>query len=446
MIRDDLPFQPPPEFPPGALEPSGQEETLGALGLLDQLPAPGERETDDWLPESSLLALVETAEQLRLAQQEERKLAPELATQLERHPETRARLLIDNQPRFRTWGLAEELIGRSHKAIFEADSCRAVRIARLGVAVADRLEPLVYGAPLRADLRARCWGNLGNAYRCSGRLRAAASALERADQILLEGTGDPLEGALLLGYHASLATASGDFERSAALLEDACSIYEEIEETGLLARTLVKLCTPYGYLDSDKGALVAREAESLLDPERDSRLFLMARHNHIRCVIDAGNPEHAAMLLEASRKYYRREPNRWIQLNLGWTEARLSIALGRLREGEAAYEVLLHEMLELGYQLDGALVALDLAATRIALGKFEEAAELASAMGHNLHAWGAHAKARSAWAVLQHGLKVERATTEMVREVAVYLQRSWYNPEVPLPGQLARRLPRRGRS
>jgi hypothetical protein len=102
-------------------------------------------------------------------------------------------------------------------------------------------------------------------------------------------------------------------------------------------------------------------------------------------------------------------------------------------------------MLDLGYQLDGALVALDLASVRIALGEFDEASELASAMAQNLRAWGAHARARSAWAILQQSLEVERATAEMVREVAVYLQRSWYNPEVPLPGQLARQLPRRRR-
>ncbi|MGD2116319.1 MAG: hypothetical protein PVG07_14790, partial [Acidobacteriota bacterium] len=88
----------------------------------------------------------------------------------------------------------------------------------------------------------------------------------------------------------------------------------------------------------------------------------------------------------------------------------------------------------------GALVALDMAACRIALGKTREASELASAMAHNLREWGAHAQARNACALLGHACEVERASTELVREVALYLRRSWQNPHLPLSGRLAREL------
>ncbi len=421
----------------------GTGDECAGLNLLDRLPTPeDEPDLEGPLSELRILAIIETAQQLRLAQEEERRLAPGVATQLERHPETRARLLIDNRADFRTWGLAEELLERCGQALFDADSCRAVRLARLAVAVADRVDPSTYGGPLAADLRAKCWGNLGNSYRCAGRLEAAVSALDRADEILLDGSGDPLEDAALLSFRASLATSFGDFEGSAVLLEKVCDIYQELDETKLLGRALVKLSVPHGLLDPSKGVATARRAEKVLDPSEDSRLFLMARHNQIRFVIDAGNPEHAAMLLKGSRKYYRREFSRWVQLNLGWTEARLAAAEGDLREAEAAFEVLLEALLEHGYQLDGAHAALDLAATRIGLGKFRDAAELAAGMARKFRDWGAHVRARTAWAVLQHALEAERATTELIREVAVYLRRSWNNPDVPFSHELQRELRR----
>lgn len=451
MIRDDTPLASSSETFTDPLDGLEIGDGSTDIDLLDRLPAPRALTSlDNSLPEAlpgalpgaRLLAILETAQALRIAQEEERRLAPGAATQLERHPETRARLLIDNQRRFRTWGLAEELLDRCHQALFDADSCRAVRIARLAVTVADRVETSIYGDSLTADLRARCWGNLCNAYRCSGRLEAAVSALERAEELLVDGTGDPLEEATLLQYRASLATSFGELERSAAVLEDVCSIYQELGETRLLARTLLKLSTPHGFLDPELGAATARRAEKLLDPDEDARLFLGARHNQIRFIIDAGNPEHAAMLLKGSRKLYRREPSRWIQLNLGWSEARLAAALGDLREAEAAYEVLLRELLDHGYHLDGAHAALDLAATRIGLGKFRDAGELAAGMAQHFREWGAHARARTAWALLQHALEAERATTELIREVAVYLRRSWNNPEVPLSHELQRELRR----
>lgn len=450
MIRDDtsfgsLPHAPlePPEAP-SARDAFARGERDG-LDLLERLPAPeAEAELGIRFSELPVLALMEAAQQLRLAQEEERRLAPRAATQLERQPEIRARLLIDNHQRFRTWGLAEELLERCHHALFQADSCRAVRIARLAVTVAGRIDDSIYGASLTADLLARCWGSLGNAYRCSGQLEAASSAFERADEALMDGTGDPLEEATLLGYRASWATAVGDYEDSVALLEDTRRIYEELGEDHLLARTLVKLSTPHGFLDPSSGAETARRAEKLLDPHKDSRLFLMARHNHIRFVIDAGNPEHAAMLLKGSRKYYRRESTRWIQLNLAWTEARLAAALGDLAEAEAGYEVLLTEMLEHRYRVDGALVALDLAATRISLGKFREAAELTARMAHYLAEGGAHSRARSAWSLLQHALDSERATIDLVRQVAFYVHRCWNNPKAPFSRELQRELRRQG--
>ena len=143
------------------------------------------------------------------------------------------------------------------------------------------------------------------------------------------------------------------------------------------------------------------------------------------------------MLLEASRKYYRQADNAWAIVNLGWVEAQLSAALGNLEEAEAAFEVLLDEVVATGRRLESALVALDLAACRLALGKTREAADLASSMAEMLRSWGAHSKAHEAWALLHHALKIERASVELIREISLFIRQSWSNPELPLSKKMS---------
>ena len=415
---------------------SPERPELAALDLLDRLPETDSESNRNWLPESSIVALVELAEVLKVAQTEERRLAPDLAAQLERQPETRARLQIDHRECFQTWGLAEELLDRTLQAIYNADPCRAVRISRLAVAVADHLDSEHYLPSLTVDLRARAWGSLGNAYRCAGQLGAAAAALNRAAEILVDGTGDPIEEATLLSFQGSLETDLGNFEQAIALIERTCAIYRDIGEERLLARSFVQLSAPYLASDPASGYAHATRAEDLLEADQEPRLFLIARHNRIRSLVDLGEPERASMLLEASRKYYRRVSEVWSEIGLAWTEARLSAALGNLEEAEAAFEVLLDEVLDRGYQLDSALVALDLAACHLSRGRTGEAFELAASMTQHLQACGAHHRAREAWALLQQALQTRRATTELIHELSKYLSRYWHNPNRPLPARL----------
>lgn len=431
MIRDESTEPLPSEGPPH-LDPQLHE--MAALDLLDHLPEVDEAALENWFPERSILAIIETAERLRVTQEEERAVAPDLAEQLERHPETRARVMIENGGRFRTWGLAEQLLERSHRAIFENDLCRSVRIARLAVMVANGLDASLYGGPLAADLRARAWSNLGNAYRCAGQVKAAVAAFETAAELLDEGTGDPMEEAALLSYQASLLTDTGNLVDALELLDRISAIYEEIGEDALLARTLVQKSAPLTLADPEQGVQIARAAERLLDPAAEPRLFLIARHNQIRCLVDLGHVEQAQMLLEASRSLYRKAGDQWTDLAVAWTEARIAAGSGDLEEAEAGFEVLLTEVLDAGRQLEGALLALDLAACRIAMGKTREAEEIARSMGHNLQEWGVHSHARDAWGLLTQALRVERATVQLVQDLSSYLQVAWKNPELA-PGK-----------
>jgi hypothetical protein len=402
----------------------------GPGDFLDRLP-----ETPDGVPEVSLseatiASLVEAAQFLRSTTEAERFAAPELAARLERHPETRARMLIDNQARYRTWGLAEELIARSRDAIFAGDPPRGVRLARLAASIADHLDVSLYGASLRADLRARAWANLGNSYRCASQLRASAAALRHADDLLLDGTGDPLEAANLLSLRASLATLMGDHLASEELIDRCLTIYEELDEQQLLATALVKRSAALGFRDPAAAAEAAHRAETLIDRKENARLFWMARHNRVFWLIEGGKADEAARLHAASRALFRGFDDPWFSIHLAWNEARLAFALGDAADAETKFQCLLNDLLEHGHQLDAALCALDLAVCRIVRGDTRGASELAGAMAHHLRDWGAHARAREAWALLQHSLSLERATEELARELSAYLRRAWKNPRL----------------
>lgn len=392
-------------------------------------------EFDFLLSEQNLDRAVNAAREALERSKLERAASPALVDRLERLPSAQARLLIDNDSRFSSWGLVEELMDRAESAVFEAGPRRTTHLARLATLAADRVDPGPYGGSLTNDLRARSWACLGNAYRYGSRFRAAAAALARAAKLLTQGTGDPLEEAHLLSIRASLALSTGDYDESLTILARAEAIYSELGESRLLAKILVQRAGTVGSRDPFKGAALSVRAEQNLDEEKDPRLLLMARHNRILMLIEAGETAQAQCLLDRSLHLYHEADDEWTFLHLAWAEARLSAGARDHREAEACFEVLLTELLDRRHQLDAALCALELAGCYLAQGRTRKASELAGAMAHHLREWGAHARAREAWAVLQHALGVEQATDDLLRQLARYLYRAWRNPRLAFSSQ-----------
>ncbi len=424
--------------------------THAAMAELDRLVeavltevAPGEAAgglsgdgEDSALGDPTVSQVLEAADRLREVTKLERLRAPVLADRLERHPERRSKLLIDNRPQFQSWGLCEELLDRCRRAIFSGDPHRAVRIARLAVWVAERLDDDLYSGGLAADLRARTWGALGNAFRCASRFEAAAEAFRTAEDLLEDGSGDPLEQANLFSLRASLAFWLGDLDAALSAIERAEAIYSELDEETLLGKILVQKAYAAGYREPKHGVRYSRRAERLIDPEADGHLFLSARNTHIFWLVESGQPERARMLLDASRSLYRRHEDPWFRLRRAGLEARLHFASGELREAEAGYQVVVAEQTKQGLHLEALVCALELAACRLALGDPAGAAEIAAAMVPHLRECGAHNHAREAWALFRHSLQVHRASEELIQEVKTYLRIAWKNPRMRFSSEL----------
>lgn len=382
-------------------------------------------------PHLAAPSLLANAQGLILARDEERRGAPLLLEQLEGLTESQALRALESDPRFGTWGLAELLIERCRRSIFAAEPAKAVHFARLATLVSERADTAIYGQALVADFTTQAWGALANAYRVSSRFPEARQAFSEAEQRLLCGTGDPLEGANLLSLMASLHMDLGEYELAVDVLDEAIAIYRDVDDQPLLGRTLLQKAIAVGIQEPERGLLVLAESIRYLDYEVDPRTFLFARHEQIHLLLDSGRAIEADRLLESSRYLYARVGGDWLALRMAWVEAKLCCSLGRLDEADAGFNVILTEVLERGLHLDSALAALDLAACRILQGRSREAHELALSMAGMFEAWGVHRRALEAWSIVQHALATETATVTLLRDVAGYLSRAWRNPEIP---------------
>ena len=277
-------------------------------------------------------------------------------------------------------------------------------------------------------------------YRYGGQLKEATEALRRAGTLLAAGTGDPLEEANLWSIRSSLALSAGTYAEALDLLARAERIYTDLGEFQLLSRLLVKRASVVGWEDPRLGVELSLRAESNLDPRRDARLFLVARHNRIIWTLDVGQTAEAQALFEGSVPLYRQFDDDWTLLHRGFAEARLAFALADLADAEDAFQVLFDELLAREQHLNAALLALDLAQRYLSEGETRKVSELAGTMARNLREWGAHARAREAWAILQHALALERATRDLVRQLARYLHQAWRNPHLTFRPGLKTRL------
>lgn len=136
------------------------------------------------------------------------------------------------EPRFRTWGVCEELLRRS---TLEEEPGAAGRLASLALAVTAGLDEQ-HDRPLLRDLEARAWARLGTARLWCGDLPGAEEALREGALYLAGGTGDLLIDACLLEFEAAVREAQGGLREAASLLRQAEARYREVGETASAAR------------------------------------------------------------------------------------------------------------------------------------------------------------------------------------------------------------------
>ncbi|HEX9943855.1 MAG TPA: hypothetical protein VGG03_17725 [Thermoanaerobaculia bacterium] len=319
--------------------------------------------------------------------------------------------------------MVKTLLDRSH-AIRYRDAEEMLHFAHLARVAADSCSPDTAGNELRlADLRARAWGQYGNALRVSGRAREAEEALATAQRHRRAGTGDLMLHAWLLERMTPLAIFQGRFSDAVRLCEEAGEIYQELGESHLLASTMIQKATAALYSGEAEAAVrILNQAIPLIDQEEDPHLLLAACHNLIRCYIDLDRPEQALLLYSETRDLYQEFDDPLIRLRAAWQEGQLLRDLGHLRAAETALLRARKGYMERKLAYEAALVSLDLAAVYVKLGFVEELKRTVLETVPIFHALRVGLETLAALLQLQQVADQEQQALELIRTLNAQIE------------------------
>jgi tetratricopeptide (TPR) repeat protein len=355
-----------------------------------------------------------------------------LLAELERMPPSERATAVQAKRRFHHWGLFDRLL-TTYLDYSRNDPRSGVELVEVALVVLGTLSATRYSRSLLADFRAAALGALGNAKRLAGRFDEARQALAEAWEALENGSGDPLEEAQLLSLEASLERDLGAFERSSHLLDRALEIYRDVGDNNAQAKTLIQQANALGYIEPRRGVELLNDALRLLDAAEEPRLELCARHTLALFLNEAGEPTEALAVVEVTRPLYRSFGDYWTQLRLRWLEGRIARAFGDIAEAEAVFRKLLSAFEERGMHYEQTVVAIDLAETLSAGGKFAMAVNLVREFLPVLRSWGMHSEGLAMWllfekALTEHARMNVAAGAEAFKAVASYFHRSWRSP------------------
>ena len=355
----------------------------------------------------------------------ERAAAPRLAAELlALPPAARDRAL--SRRRFRSLALAEHLLDESWRTWTE-EPARGEPLAGLALCLLDGLtdrERARHGHGRLDDLRAVGWIYVANARRILFDHRGAEAALATAEGLLVAGTGDPRERALLLLVKGTLRRAQRCFVEALGLLAQAAAIHRWTGDHHEEGKLLVSQAIVHDYAGDPQRAIpLVHRALELIDPARDPRLALVAHHNLAAYFIATGRYREAQERLPEVRRRTAELGGRLEALLVRWLDGMLAVKLGRVERGEEILAALRDEYLNEGMTYNAALVSLELVALFLDQRRSADASRLAAELIPVFSSRNVHREAIAALLALHQAAEQGAATVSRVQEVAGLLRR-----------------------
>lgn len=370
-------------------------------------------------------------EAARLAAEEldrEKELAkPRLAALLACPPEDRLAVIERGDRDFQGPVLASLLLEES-LSYLPGGAEDAYAMAQLAKAVLCKSEL----TPISVELYARTLGHLGNARRAVGALHEAADLFDHARFLLrLEGGGERRVRAEVDNFQGSLRRAQRRLGEAEELLQRAITAYRLESMSTEEALTLLKLSMVFREQDQvERAVAVTWEALKLIDPKKQPRLYLMARHNLADRLTELNRAAEAREIVTESFDLYQRFPDPWTQLRRLWLEAKIARGLGELEDSEQAFLAVRDGFMGQGVGFDAALASLDLAVLFLDQGRTTEVRRLAEEMVPIFEAQDVHREALAALALFQEAARRERITVAFVTELFKFLEAARMDPEL----------------
>jgi len=354
--------------------------------------------------------------------------APSLLDDLASHPFDRQWIMATNNRRFHTWAFCDLLLEASREWGFQ-DPGRALELAELGATVAAHLSHANYGQARVSDLSARAWATLANVERIRSDFRSAEKGFIRAERLLKNGTGDPLEKARVLLLKASLRGNQQRFDEAFRLLARVVAIGRRSGDLHLCGKALIAKGFIHGIAEQPLAAIRwLEEGIELVDSSAEPRLLVAARHNLMLYLNEIGRQEQALALLEQARPLYVQLGDRMNLIRLRWLEGKIALALGRLGPAELLLQEVGRELAEIDLSYDAALVSLDLALLYTRQGRVAEVRRLAEQLIPIFQSRDVHREAIAALIVFQKAAEMERVTLGLVQELSDFLRKCRETP------------------
>lgn len=337
---------------------------------------------------------------------------------------------LPESEKFSGWPFVEGLLAESQDARFR-DPERMRFLAFAATVSARNLDRQRYREGAIADLCARAWAELSNAYRLDQDFEAAEDALARAETYLEEGTGDSLILARLLDLEASLRSSQRRLPETLELLDHVYRIYRQLGETHLAGRALISKGLNTAYDDRPHEAVgLLREGLLLIVSERDPQLAAIGRYSLIHALVDCGEFRQAgqALLESGLRESFAQDPLNLARLR--WLEGKIHAGLGKLWRADQVLAEVRNGFLERGQDYDAALVGLDLAAVWLQQGNNAAVRKLAEEILETFAALRIQREGLKAVRFFREACRREMATPALVQKVAGFLRRLEWQPQL----------------
>lgn len=330
----------------------------------------------------------------------------------------------------RGWSRVEALLRLSFEERYRNPQ-RMLLLALAARLAAEELNSAELGPGLVADFQARAWAEVGNAYRVNEQFDWAEAALDHAESLFEEGTGDLLLLARMSDIEASLRTDQRRLDEAIELLAMVCNLYRQAGNLHLAGRALIKsgIATHYNGCPRDAVPLL-RDALRLIDPQKDLQLAASAKLSMACALADCGEFREAAQILLESGLRQAFAADSLSLLKLRWIEGRILAGLGKLGRAERVFEQVREEFLSREREYDAALVGLELAAVWLRQGKATQVLELAEEIYETLRDLGVHQEAFRAVLFLREACRRQAVTVDLLRKVHGFLVRLEWNPQL----------------
>jgi tetratricopeptide (TPR) repeat protein len=212
------------------------------------------------------------------------------------------------------------------------------------------------------------------------------------------------------------------------LLRLALAIFLKLGETHRAGRTLVKMSSVHSLTGEPEQAIsVLHRALKLIDPIREPRLMLVARHNLIDDLIETGQFMEAQKLFVQSRALYKRFPQPWLQSPSLWLEGKLLRGLGQVDQAETLLLAARDGFLRANAAFDTALVSFDLASLYAEQGRMEELGRVAEEMLPVFSSRQIHKEALAALDYWRQAMEAKQACSALIAGVASFLKQARHN-------------------